>query len=121
MKDIFSGQDLFEIESDLKTAVIISLFSDKRGDGDDVRGWWADSYHDDSIGSHLWKLSREKRTVEVLHRSEDYARSCLRWLIEDSFVISIDIEASFENDREILLSIALYLDVDIVENLNVRI
>lgn len=69
-------------ENTLRTAVILSLFLDRRADDDDVlpngsndrRGWWADTVapmteygiggglaSGDRIGSRLWLLSREKQ------------------------------------------------------------
>lgn len=56
----------------LDTAVIISLFTDRRALEDDAtpdftenrRGWWGDTYDAQQrpIGSRLWLLSREKQT-----------------------------------------------------------
>ena len=92
----------------LETAIIISLFTDKRDDEniDDPRGWWGDTYQDSPIGSHLWPLNREKRTPEVLQKAEDYAREALQWMVKDGIVKTIDIVASF-TDKEIKLKIEI--------------
>ena len=81
-------------ETGLETAVIISLFSDRRaeaddvlpGDGQDRRGWWGDAYSQiqgDRFGSRLWLLSREKLVPETLRRAREYAEEALAWMVED--------------------------------------
>lgn len=94
----------------LRTAILISLFTDRRAREDDRlpdetgdrRGWWGDAYSaqlDDRIGSRLWLLSREKRLQSVLVRARDYAREALAWLIEDGVVRTVDVTAEvYRND-----------------------
>jgi len=96
-----------ELESDagLETAVIISLFTDRRAKIDDIlpdsnnpdrRGWWGDLVSDienDQIGSRLWLLNREKTLKSVLIRTKEYAKEALNWLIEDKVVTKIEISA----------------------------
>lgn len=88
---------------DLETAVIISLFSDRRAqpddvvDGEDRGGWWGDTLADvqgDRIGSRLWLLRREKQTNETLTRAREYCEEALRWLLEDGVasVVTVDAE-----------------------------
>ena len=72
-------------EEGLRTAVLISLMTDRRARLDDAlpsddgnrRGWWGDvaAEGNDRIGSRLWLLSRAKATTETLgHNQVD--RSC---------------------------------------------
>lgn len=85
----------------LRTAFLISLFTDARARPDDVLpqgedpcGWWGDAYSakpDDQTGSRLWLLSREKKTPAVLIRARDYAREALAWAIEDGICATIDV------------------------------
>lgn len=85
----------------LETAVILSLYTDRRAlpedelpDGNaDRRGWWCDAYSDRPHGSRLWLLGREKELDRVLRRAEEYAREALTWLIEDGIAVAIEIEA----------------------------
>ncbi len=96
------GSDL-AVDNGLETAVIVSLFTDRRAENDDVppsgdandrRGWWADEFSDvesDRIGSRLWLLDRSKRTNEVVLRAEEYVREALAWMLEDRVVASIDV------------------------------
>lgn len=93
-------------EDGLKTAVILSLFVDRRAKPDDVlpdntgdrRGWWADAYSDvdgDKYGSRLWLLSREKQLPSVLMRAKEYAQEALDWMVEDGVAESVSVETWF--------------------------
>lgn len=93
-------------ELTLRTAVMLSLFSDARatpvelsryGD-DDPRGWWGDllaQVDGDRWGSKLWLLEREKQTDETLNRAREYAFDSLRWLSEDGIAERVDVEAAW--------------------------
>ena len=99
-----SIQDL-ESDAGLETAVIISLFTDRRAKIDDIlpdsnnpdrRGWWGDlvsGIENDQIGSRLWLLNREKTVESVLTRAKEYAKEALNWLIEDEVVAKIETNA----------------------------
>lgn len=106
-----------ERDGGLETAVIISLFTDRRVTDEqlpdlenDKRGWWGDLLSDidgDQIGSRLWTLERRKRTPETLRLFEDYSREALNWLVEDGIAASVTVEAEYNNKRlEALISIA---------------
>jgi phage gp46-like protein len=117
------GADL-AIESDdlasdagLRTAVLLSLFTDRRandddalpGDDDDRRGWWADEFlqvEGDFMGSRLWLLARSKRTPDIVPRAEQFAREALAWLLEDRVAKTVDVTARADG-------VVLYLDVTI--------
>jgi len=85
-------------DNGLRTAVMLSLFIDRRANADDVildgttnrRGWWADTN-----GSRLWLLSREKETGSTLQRARDYALEALQWLIDDGIASSVDVQAEW--------------------------
>lgn len=89
----------------LQSAVIISLFTDKRVRSDELpfpetdrSGWWGDMVADlegDEIGSKLWLLRREKQTSATLLRYEEYAKESLQWLIEDGIAETVGVTASF--------------------------
>lgn len=87
----------------LVRAVIISLFTWRRANADDVppegerMGWWGDSVPtiaNDRIGSRLWLLRREKLLPATLQRAEGYARESLQWLIDDGLVLAVAVSAS---------------------------
>jgi len=98
-----SGADLATDEG-LQTAVIVSLFTDRRASADDDipddasdrRGWWADKWPGepgDQIGSRLWLLGREKQLTAVLKRAREYAEEALQWLIDDGIASRVEITA----------------------------
>lgn len=92
----------FEEDDGLESAVVISLFTDRRAEsddeveGDDRRGWWGDLFpavEGDRIGSRLWLLSREKQLPSVLIRAREYASEALQWLIDDGVASAVTVEA----------------------------
>lgn len=107
--NVAGNADLSMIDMDLasdrglETAVLLSLFIDRRAEDDDVppsgdprdrRGWWADQFADvagDLIGSRLWLLDRSKRTNETVLRAKQYVTEALAWMLEDEVVENIDI------------------------------
>lgn len=93
------GADL-QVDNDLKTAVIMSLFTDRRANNDDIvegsdrRGWWADTYNEiakDKIGSRLWLLSRSKQTQDTLNLARGYCVEALQWLIDDRVAQQVNV------------------------------
>jgi phage gp46-like protein len=101
---LLSGPDLARDEG-LRTAIIISLFTDARAadddqleDGADRRGWWGDvgaEVDGDQYGSRLWLLAREKQLPKVLRRAEQYAGEALAWLIADGVALTVKTTATF--------------------------
>lgn len=107
------GQWLYEegdlaTDQDLETAVIISLFTDRRArpndpleDEEDRRGWWGDA----QLGSRLYLLHREKQTEEVRKRAIEYASEALAWLVNDGVALSVKVEAAWVRAGMLVLSI----------------
>lgn len=103
---VLAAGDL-ETDDGLETALIVSLFTDRRAaDGDalpspsaDRRGWWGDHAQPpvdgDRVGSRLWLLAREKQLPVVLDRAVAYAREALQWLIDDRVATRVEVEAEF--------------------------
>ncbi|MFA5398507.1 MAG: phage GP46 family protein [Methanogenium sp.] len=91
------------LEDGLETAILLSLFIDRRAEDDDEldnpndkRGWWGDqvtSFPGDRIGSRLWLLERAKTDTETLRATEEYALEALEWMKEDGVVEDIEVEA----------------------------
>lgn len=109
-----SGGDLLP-ENGLKTAVLISLFTNARALPDDVLpsmdstrgGWWGDAFMQRQLGSKLWLLVREKRQPETLRRAEEYALAALHWLIDDEIAKGIEAHASYPAEGILFLHIVI--------------
>lgn len=106
-----AGADL-ATDDGLKTAIIVSLFTDRRAEPDDVlptgtdrRGWWADAYvtrpdgQPESHGSRLWLLSREKTAAAALQKAQEYAEEALAWLVEDGVADQVQVITERQVDR----------------------
>lgn len=98
--------DMGDTEEGLRTAVIMSLFTDQRvsedelPEGDEFRGgFWGDVFEENSIGSKLWLLNRAKITRETKNRAEEYAYEALEWMIEDQLVTDISVIGFFEDNN----------------------
>ena len=106
--------DLATEDPGLRTAVLVSLFTDRRvaeglppGEAH-RRGWWGDTLTGaGEIGSRLWLLGRAKRTPETMRRAEGYAREALEWLVTDGVVLEVDVRAESPADHRLLLRVVL--------------
>jgi len=74
-----------------ETAVLISIFSDRRADVDDPlptedgerRGWWGDALATARIGSRLWLLDRSNINPTTIAQGEQYVEESLGWMLAD--------------------------------------
>ncbi len=85
----------------LRTAVLLSLFTDERIEGE--RGWWGDEFlenADDRYGSKLWRFERAKRLPDTPVEARQYALDALKWLLSDGVAGKVDVVA--EASRESL-------------------
>lgn len=116
--DIGIGLSDLVQDGGLETAVVISLFTDRRADDTDQlppgetsrRGWWGDVYpevQEDKIGSKLWLLQREKTTRDIPTRAKAYVEEALAWLIDDKVAKSVEVVASLAGEGTLLIQIAI--------------
>lgn len=101
--DLHFGAPDLETDEGLRSAVIVSLFTDARArqddpvpDDGDRRGWWADSLlaaEDPRMGSRLWLLSREKLLPRVVERARGYVEEALAWMVSDGVASSVHVTA----------------------------
>ncbi len=107
------GADLAS-EDGLKTAILLSLFTDRRAEADDLpdgevdrRGWWGDSLAEDGfrLGSLLWTLRREKQTTEVLRKAERHSRDALAWMVEDGVLRKAEADAAWRPPQLMCLDV----------------
>lgn len=107
-----------ERDPGLETAVIVSLFSNRRADDGDAlpdpagssEGWWADALNEDGdkVGSKLWLIGREKLIpAEVIPRAEQYAKEALEWMITDGVASAVAAVASRYNRDTLKLDITV--------------
>lgn len=98
--DFLYGEGDLLREEGLRTAVMISLFTDRRADEDDPlddindkKGWWGDlTTEDDQIGSKLWLLDRAKTTSDTPAKAQQYIEEALQWMIDDKVAIKIEVK-----------------------------
>jgi phage gp46-like protein len=111
--DLYFNALDFEQENGLRSAVIISLFTDRRAEDDEVngeslRGWWADTYENEKFGSKLWLLDREKQTNENLNRAQEYTDQALQWLIEENVASEIVVGTNYPETGRLNIDITIY-------------
>lgn len=115
--DIEVAKNDISMDEGIETAVIISLFTDRRVGIEELppletdrAGWWGDMFSEienDEIGSKLWLLMREKQTAQTLARVIEYCKEALQWMIEDGIAESVEVEASYPERERLSLGISI--------------
>lgn len=113
-RDLDSGRDL-------ETALIISIWTNRRARDDDrlpdtsgyLGGWWGDTFPEklaDEIGSRLWLLSRETRTQATLNRAKEYLIEAVQWLLDDGVADRVNVSVEYDKRRldTMLFQIEIY-------------
>jgi len=95
-----------KVGDSLKTAVLMSLFSDSRSQGG-TGGWWGDALDGYSYGSQLWTLRGCKLTKDNLNLIQKYAKNALEWLISDGIASAVNVTASREGIDRVSLSVTI--------------
>ena len=96
----------------LRTAIIISLLTDRRADDDDIipdgsnnrRGFFLNP----TLGSKLWLLSREKNLPVVINRARQYVREALAWLTDLRIAQKLDITVESVNQETLGIQIQIH-------------
>ena len=106
------------LDDGLNTAILISLFTDRRAEahdelpdpGESRRGWWGDGLGNDKdqIGSRLWLLVRRKQTPETRRLFEDFTREALAWLVRDGLAEKTDISAAWGAMGILIITIVVH-------------
>ena len=130
--DLVLDQGQLLADQGLRTAVMISLFTDARAPddaalpeaGQDRRGWWGDvlatdagpmagsAADPDRIGSLLWLLSRAKVTPAVLAEAREHAEAALAWLVRDGVARAVRVIATAERAGAVPDVLALAVEID---------
>lgn len=115
---VLAGLDLAR-DDGLETAVLVSLFTDRRADPEqiragedasDLRGWWGDynpTVDGDQTGSHLWLLRREKQTAETLKRGRQYSERALAWMVEDRVAGRVQVTTEYVHSGTMGIDVAI--------------
>jgi phage gp46-like protein len=124
----FTGADLVltsagvSLDHGMKSAVLISLFSDSRAaegapieETADRRGWWGDLDKSRELGSQVWTFSRSKITPEDLERIRSASAASLAWLVEDGLAETVEVFASI-----LPLSVGVDLRIEITRGAALR-
>lgn len=91
----------------LDTAIIMSLFCEKRAAASDVprpelqRGWWGNLFNDVQNyqqGSLLWLLYQAKKIPDTLNRARTYGQDGMSWFIDDGFADKIEFTSEYSLD-----------------------
>jgi len=118
--DIGPGDADLRTTAGLETAVILTLFSDRQTETDDIlpdastdrRGWWGDAVPPVAghrIGSRLWLLGREKQLGTRVAKARQYAAEALQWLLDDRIATALQITATPAEHGLLALHIAIDL------------
>lgn len=102
----FQSNGDFELEEGFDTAILMSLFQNKRLDESEQPipqyrgGWWGNELNEVTgyeIGSKLWALDG-RRTQNTLNQAIDYARDSLQWFIDDGLLKDINVTGEFQTN-----------------------
>jgi phage gp46-like protein len=109
------AQGDLETGQDLETACLVSLFTDALATPDftptdgttDRRGWWADPYNDESLGSNLWQFERAKKLRSTLGDARRYTLDALQWLIDDGVAQTIECNTQWVGSTMLAIAVAI--------------
>jgi phage gp46-like protein len=95
-----------ELDHGLTTAILISLLTDARADGQ--RGWWGAAYSrsGEPWGSTLWRELASPRDATFAARVRSTAEAALAWLVSESFASAVTISVD-SGSQNVILSIVI--------------
>jgi phage gp46-like protein len=108
--------DLVADPGGLRSAVLLSLFSDRVASTDyrppagtpwERRGHWSDTYEPSPLGSRLWQFNRSKKTPALLGQVQDCYKEALQWLVTVGAVSTVVVAASWQQPDVIGLAVTL--------------
>lgn len=97
----------------LDTAILVSLFSDKRAEPYEIvlpqlrRGSVIDLETPDDVGgSKLWLLEQARLTSETVAKATTFARSALQWMVRDLIATTVTAESRIsQGDLNLLITV----------------
>lgn len=109
----YNGQDLLT-ESSLKTAILISVWTDARSG--DQGGWWGDSFATRPIANSLvWTLLGKPATDDNIELGIGYVKQALQWLLDDKWITELIVTGESQTDPTTHLTIFAF-KVDTIDH-----
>ena len=121
--DIVRDGARFAEDGGLETAVLMSLFLDRRANPDDElphgeddpRGYWGDAFPNeneettfqDRTGSRLWLLRRSALTNETVNRAHDYVIEALEWFKRDGVASAVRVETEAQGHDTLAIGVEI--------------
>lgn len=112
----------FVITLGFETALILSLFSDRRADVSEVspvdlrRGWWGNLILREilndplyELGSKIWLTFQSNSEQTTLNFIKRYIQECLIWLVEKQYATSIFVTVTKETNEKVFAKIDITL------------
>lgn len=118
-----------EIQADesLKSAVLISLFTDARCEKTELpsgeisqRGYFGDAIFGEKTGSKLWLLNRAKYNNDTLIKAKEYAQNALAWLVVDGLAKEVQVDAFFNEQKEMILNVSIFKNNNDLESITIN-
>lgn len=112
--DLVVNENDFQKVDGLQTAILVSLFTDKRAPASSVldparrRGWVGNILTAQSgreLGSLLWLYEQSRLTIDIRNAVIAETRAALNWLIEDGIALSVKVNLLDEAETGISLLI----------------
>lgn len=107
----------FKLTQGFETALLVSLFSDRRAYGDEVpdplkrRGWIGDlvsGISGDKIGSGIWFYEQSRLTIDVENGVRSEANMSLQWAVNENLLTFVEADTKQSPDkRRLTLNITL--------------
>ncbi len=97
-----------ETTDGLETAVILSLFAEKRASRSEIaapelrRGWWGNllsTVENYEMGSKVWLLEQARLNQETINSSNTFVQQGFEWFIEDSLLDDVIVSSVFTIDN----------------------
>ncbi len=93
----------------LQTVIYTHLFTNKRDAEQSEGGHWGDMFYDNSFGSLLWTLRREKLTQKTLSSARDICLDALNWLLKLDHVSALDVVVTRAGSRAMSIEVTATL------------
>lgn len=106
---ISGNGDVDQVEF-LDTAIQVSIYEEKRASSTEVhlpeqrRGWIGnESTPDFERGSKIWLYEQSRLTREIINNIISAANESLKWLVTESFAVSVQSDVNLRDGRVLLL------------------